>query len=216
MQKLLIYGASGLGREILDMIEEINSITPQYKIEGWIDDGVPSGAVINNVTVLGNINYIATVDSCAVVLAIADPNIKEQLYNKIKAENTQIVFPIIVHPSSSVSPLSELDEGVIITRFCWVTANTRIGKCVLLNTRCDVGHDSRIGNFSSLMPSVNISGNVTTGKKVYIGVQSALLQGLSIGDNAIIGMGSKVMTNVPPNCTVLGNPAKIIQRREKC
>ena len=216
MQKLLIYGASGLGREILDMIMEINLISPQYEIDGWLDDGLPFGTVINNVTVLGNIDYISTVDSCAVVLAIADPNIKEQLYNKIKAKNAKIVFPTIVHPSSSVSPLSELDEGVIITRFCWVTANTKIGKCVLLKTRCDVGHDSRIGDFSSLMPSVNISGNVTTGKKVYIGVQSALLQGLSIGDGSIIGMGSKVMTNVPANCTVLGNPAKVIQRREKC
>lgn len=216
MQRLLIYGASGLGREMLDMIMEINLISPQYEIEGWIDDGVPSGTIINNLAVLGNIDYIAEVDSGAVVLAIADPNIKEKLYNKIKAENAQIVFPTIIHPSSSVSPLSELDEGVIITRFCWVTANTKIGKCVLLNTRCDVGHDSRIGDFSSLMPSVNISGNVTIGKKVYIGVQSALLQGLSIGDSAIIGMGSKVMTNVPTNCTVLGNPAKIIQRREKC
>lgn len=216
MQRLLIYGASGLGREILDMIMEINSINPQYEIEGWIDDGLPLGTVVNNVAVIGNIDYIATVDSCAVVLAIADPNIKEKLYNKIKAENARIVFPTIIHPSSSVSPLSELDEGVIITRFCWVTANTKIGKCVLLNTRCDVGHDTRIGDFSSLMPSVNISGNVTIGKKVYIGVQSALLQGLSIGDGSIIGMGSKVMTNVQSNCTVLGNPAKLIQRREKC
>ena len=215
MQKLLIYGASGLGREILDMLIDMNSIDPKYEILGWIDDGVSPGAVLNEVPVLGNISYINRADPCAVVLAIADPHIKEKLFNEIKERNSQISFPIIIHPSSSVSSLSELDEGVIIARFCWVTANTKIGKCVLLNTRCDVGHDSKIGDFSSLMPSVNISGNVTIGKKTYIGVQSALMQGLKVGDESVIGIGSKVMTNVPSNCTVLGNPAKIIQRREK-
>ena len=64
------------------------------------------------------------------------------------------------------------------------------------------------------MPSVNVSGNVTVGNRTLIGVQSAILQGIKIGSDVTVGMGSKVMTDVPDNCTVMGYPAKIIARHE--
>lgn len=211
---LLIYGASGLGREILDMLQDINCHSKKFNIIGWLDDGIPSGTIINGLEVLGNINYLKSAKEIhAIVLAIAEPKIKNKLYKNIKSINPNILFPIIIHPSSSVALLAQLGEGVVISRFCWVTANTKLGRCVFLNTRCDIGHDSVIGDFTSLMPSVNISGNVTIGKNVLIGVQSAIHQGLTIGDGAIVGMGSKIMTNVPSDCTVFGYPAKIISRR---
>lgn len=213
MVKMLIYGASGLGREVLDMMEDINNEHESYEITGWLDDGIDPGTTINSVKVLGNIDYLRSLrESYAIVLAIAEPKIKEKLYKSIKSIKPDILFPQIVHPSSSVSPLSQLGEGVIISRYCWVTANTKLGKLVFLNTRCDIGHDSVIGDFSSLMPSVNISGNVIVGKKSLIGVQSAIHQGLKIGDESIIGIGSKVLTDVPSHCTVLGYPARVIQR----
>ena len=36
---------------------------------------------------------------------------------------------------------------------------------------------------------------------------------ISIGENSIIGAGSVVYDDVPPNCTIIGNPAKIISRK---
>ena len=216
MQKLLIYGASGLGREILETVMDINSKAYTYDVLGWLDDGILPGTVINNFSVLGNSEYLA--DNCeayAIVLAIANPEIKEMLYNKIKSINPYVRFPYLVHPTAQVSASAQIDDGVVISRLCWVSIDTKLDKFVLLNTKCDVAHDSKIGAFSSLMPSVEISGNVTVGTKVFCGVQSAVHQGLTIGNGAIIGMGSKVMLDVPAHCTVLGNPAKIIQRREK-
>lgn len=215
MIKTLIYGASGLGREILDMIQDVNNYQMQYEVIGWLDDGMISGTIINNVMVLGDINYLRDIiETCAVIFGIAEPQIKEKLYKRIREEIApDVIFPTIVHPSSSVSPLAQLGEGVIISPYCWVTSNTTLGKCVFLNTGCDIGHDSIIGDFSSLMPRVNISGNVVVGKKTLIGVQSAIHQGLKIGSESIIGMGSKVMMDVPDNCTVLGYPAKVISRR---
>ena len=49
------------------------------------------------------------------------------------------------------------------------------------------------------------------GNNVFIGVNSILLMGCCIGDNVIIGAGSVVHGNVPPNCVIAGNPAKIIR-----
>ena len=216
MQKIYIYGASGLGRELLDMLEDLNAMSPLYDIRGFLDDGVEAGTMIDNLQVAGGIDYLKKLgkERIGVVFAIAEPVIKNRLYCKIKRENPNVIFPVIVHNTASVSPRAVLEEGVVICRFCWVTADTHLGKCVFLNTRCDVGHDSKLGDFCSLMPSVNISGNVTVGEQTLIGVQSAIIQGVSIGSRVTVGMGSRVMADVPDDCTVMGYPARIIARHQ--
>lgn len=215
MEKLLIYGASGLGREILDMINDIYRNGDKYEICGFLDDGIRPGTIIDDLPVLGGLSYLEnTTTPYSIVFAVADTKIKEILYDKIKKMGGRFSFPIIIHPSSSVSKRAKVGEGVIISRFCWVTADTKLGDLVFLNTKCDIGHDSVIGDFCSIMPSVNVSGNVTVGDRTLIGVQSAILQGVKIGSDVTVGMGSKVMTDVPDNCTVMGYPAKIIARHE--
>ena len=53
-------------------------------------------------------------------------------------------------------------------------------------------------------------GRITIGNRVYIGHNSTILCGVSIGDNAIIGANSLVNRDVPANTVYAGNPAKYI------
>lgn len=61
----------------------------------------------------------------------------------------------------------------------------------------------------------SISGPIEIGKAVWIGMNVSVLPGVSIGDYAIVGMGSVVTKSVPPNAIVGGNPAAIIGWRRK-
>lgn len=45
---------------------------------------------------------------------------------------------------------------------------------------------------------------------VWLGANAIVLKGVTIGENSIVGAGSVVTKNIPPNCIVVGNPAKII------
>lgn len=53
-------------------------------------------------------------------------------------------------------------------------------------------------------------GKVTIGNNVFIGMNTIILKGVTIGDNVIIGAGSIVNRDVPDNCVVAGNPARVI------
>jgi len=53
---------------------------------------------------------------------------------------------------------------------------------------------------------------ITIGNNVWVGWGSIILKGVSIGDNSVIAAGSIVVTDVPPNCIVAGNPAKVVKK----
>lgn len=50
------------------------------------------------------------------------------------------------------------------------------------------------------------------GCRCFIGANAIILPGISIGDEVIVGSGAVVTKNVPSNCIVAGNPAKIIKQ----
>ncbi len=54
----------------------------------------------------------------------------------------------------------------------------------------------------------------TIGKNVYVGFGAILLPGVTVGDNSIIGAGSVVTRDIPPNSVAAGNPARVIKARD--
>lgn len=59
------------------------------------------------------------------------------------------------------------------------------------------------------------SGKVKIGNNVFIGMKTTILKGVTIGNNVIIGANSLVNKDIPDNCVVGGNPARIIMSIEE-
>lgn len=59
------------------------------------------------------------------------------------------------------------------------------------------------------------SGGVKIGNNVFIGMKTTILKGVHIGNNVIIGANSLVNKDIPDNCVVAGNPAKVIMSLEQ-
>lgn len=55
-------------------------------------------------------------------------------------------------------------------------------------------------------------GDTVIGRQCFIGTDSLILCGVKIGDHVIVGAGSVVTKDVPSNCIVAGNPAKVIRQ----
>lgn len=73
-----------------------------------------------------------------------------------------------------------------------------------------ISHDVTVGDFSSLRARVEIGGNVTLGKSVFIGSKATIIPKIKKEDTSIIGAGSVVVKKVKTGTTVFGNPAKEI------
>lgn len=206
-EKIIIYGAGGLGREILQIVR-MTLCRDGAQVLGFVDDGVPPGTVRNDAVVLGGAGYLDTLrEPFSVVFGFSSPGAKKDLYTRLK-KNPLASFPNAVHPCASISEYTSLGEGVVVSTSCFVSVNATLGDCVFLNNGAMVGHDAAVGAFSSVMPAAAISGNVTIGECCLVGVHSAIRQGVSIGSNCTVAMGCIVLRDVPDGATVLGNPAQ--------
>jgi sugar O-acyltransferase (sialic acid O-acetyltransferase NeuD family) len=212
VQNLVIYGAGGLGREIEALVRDVNTQERAWNFLGFIDDGKPDGTAAGGGMVLGGQAWLASItDAIAVVMGMADPTTKASLYIKL-SQNPHIFFPTLVHPLAHVEPTADLGAGTVISLYCSISVDVKLGACAFFNVASQIGHDSVLGDFCSVMPHVDISGNVTVGARSLIGAGSKILQGLSIGSDAVVGIGSVVLRDVPGHCTVMGYPARVIQK----
>ena len=81
---------------------------------------------------------------------------------------------------------------------------------IVINPLCKVGEGTDIQH-SVTLGELRGGDVPTIGRNVYIGARAVLLGKIIVGDNAKIGAGSVVLSDVPPNATAVGNPAKIIR-----
>ena len=216
MKKIAIFGVGGFGREVHMLIEQINAKIKTYEFIGYFDDGYKIGERINDFPVLGGVTELNQWNEPVnLVYAIGDPSIKRNVIKKVN--NGNVSYPSLIHPNVLIGNMkfNSIGEGTIITAGNIITVNIEIGKHVILNLSCTVGHDTRIGDYCSFMPTVNISGEVIIEEGVYVGTGAKVINQLTIGENTIVGAGAVVAKTLPPNCTAIGIPAKPIKFHDK-
>ncbi len=211
MKNIVIIGAGGFGREVKTIIDAVNKVEKTYNFIGYYDDGIEKGSMINNFPVLGNLSDLnVTEEEVSVLLGVGDPTTKSKIIAVLT--NSKLDFPTLIHPSVQISDDDvTISNGCIICGGTIITCNIKIGSFVTLNLMCTVGHDTLIDDFSSFMPSVNISGEVHIQEKVYVGTGAKIINQLTIGTATIVGAGAVVSKSLPEYCTAVGIPAKPIK-----
>lgn len=205
-----VYGASGFGREVMPLV--VASAGPNVNYV-FVDDGV-TGA-INNYAVMSFSDFKALPGLKYISIAIADSELRERLASKCAVEG---ILPYDIRaPSVMTGDAISIAPGSILCGFVTLTSNVVIGHHFHANIYSYVAHDCIIGDFVTFAPAVKCNGNVVIDDHAYIGTGAILKQGrpgrpLHIGQRAIVGMGAVVTKDVPAGATVVGNPARIMER----
>lgn len=211
-----VYGASGYGREVLPVARQQLALAgiPSSRLV-FVDDA-PGPAVVNGQRLLTYAQFLAEPAAARhAVLAIANGTVRKALARRCEHDG--------VHAwSVAAANVVQMDDvqvgaGAVLSPFVTLTSNIRIGQHFHANIYSYVAHDCVVGDYVTFAPSVQCNGNVVVEDHAYIGTGAILKQGqpgkpLVIGRGAVVGMGAVVTKSVAPGATVVGNPARLLQK----
>lgn len=205
--RIVIVGAGGHGREVLDLVEADRTWT----FLGFVDDGSPDLDVLKRrgAPLLGPLTRLEQLES-HYLIGVGNGAIRRGIDEQATGWGRQPAS--IRHPSAHWGTDSAAGPGLVVCANASITTNVRMGRHVHVNQNATIGHDCRIADYVTLNPGSNVSGNVTIGEAATIGAGAAVIQGISIGSGATVGAGAAVVRDVEPGTTVVGVPARPLRR----
>ena len=85
-------------------------------------------------------------------------------------------------------------------------AKIKIGANTIIGPNCGFYTAAHPTDAKERLKGLEYAKPITIGKEVWIGGNTTIMPGVSIGDRAVIGAGSVVTKNIPPNVVAVGNP----------
>lgn len=203
-KKLAIVGASGHGKVIADIAEQLGFIVNFY------DDAYPSKAHIEHWPIHGTCDDLIALNNTStapndVVVAIGNNDIRQQKIQLLKQNGFNLIT--LIAPTALISQYATIMQGSVVFEGSVINAFAKVGVGCIINTAAIVEHDCIIDDFTHICPNVALAGGVTVGRNSWVGIGSQVKQLVIIGDNCLIGAGSTVLKNIPDNVTAFGSPA---------
>ncbi len=206
MKHLIIIGAGGFGREVWAVAHEAVGFGTDFDIKGFLDarpgalDGFTGYAPI-----VGSPDTYEPQADDVFITALGDIPTRRRCAATIEARGGKFIS--IVHKSAWLGLNVAIGEGTFISNNVILTADISVGRHVCIFQNTSIGHDAVLSDFSHVYAQCALGGAVKVGEGAAIYPGSSIVPRRTIGANAVVGIGSVVLLNVPANTTVFGNPA---------
>lgn len=181
MEKLLLFGAGGFGRVVLEYASAFYDCA-------FLDDG--DASVVDGVPVIGKTDDIASFypEYKLLLVTIGNNKLRERLYTEAAAIG--FTLPNIIHPSAYISPHAHIGSGCVILNNAVVQNNARCGDGCILNPGVELHHDSSIGSYCLMYTNSVVRSLTSVGDRVWIGSNVTVSTSAMVPDDTRVSDGS--------------------------
>lgn len=205
---VLVYGAGGFGREVVSWLraDAAAVIAPI----AFIDDSACKFETEGVAQLpVGPLSEMAErFKGFGVLFALSTGQLRQDA--AARTLQAGLTIASFVHSSVIIGERVAIGEGSVIMPGNVLTCDITIGRLVVVNCSCNIGHDVTIGNCATLLGNNSLNGNVGVGEFATLGSRATILPGKQVGNRSTVGIGSVVVRRVPDDATVFGVPAKKI------
>jgi sugar O-acyltransferase (sialic acid O-acetyltransferase NeuD family) len=207
MIDVVIVGAGGFGREVLQYVRDTYDPVSDVRVKGFLDDDPDAARHIDlGVPVLGTTGDYEPAPADRLLIAVGEPSLRRSLRERLHDRGAR--FFSLIHPLAYVAPTARVGVGCIISPFATVGTLADIGEHVALTFYASVGHDASVCSYTVLSPHSVTNGGSTLGEAAFLGAHAVVNPLRRVGDGAKVAAGSVVYHDVPAGVIALGNPAK--------
>lgn len=208
MEKVLILGAGGHAKVVIATAKAC-----AVHVTGILDDDEQKlGTELFGVNVLSGLPDLHCFAGHQCVVAVGDNVVRRRVFEQWRWR--RISWRSLIHPSAVVDMSVTIGDGTVVFAGATLQVDVSVGDHCIINTQASLDHDCSLGDFVHLAPGCHLAGNVTVEDGAFLGIGSSVVPGVRIGKNAVVGAGAVVLRDVPDNTTVVGVPARILDRRE--
>lgn len=207
MEKLVIIGAGGYSKSVLDSVDKYN-----YQLIGFIDEFTDKKVHLGYPVIANSLEEIPEneLKEMRFFIAIGNNRSREKWYKVLKARSLKIIN--VIDPSAIISEKAKLGTGVFVGKMAIINNQAVVGDDCIVNTKALIEHGCTVKNHVNLSTNSVINGDVVIDEGSFIGSCSVTLGQLKIGKWSTIGAGSVVTKNIKSNVTVAGVPAKFLKK----
>ena len=209
---LVILGAGGMGQEVADIVRAAASDDTRYRLIGFVDDDrALHGLEVLGLPVLGDLRWLSG-RRAALAMGVGAPAARRRPGPRRKRSGPSRRR----HWSTLTAYVGlgvELGEGTVVGAHATMTADVVVGRFGIVNVGATVSHNARLGDFATVAPGAHLAGHVHLGEGADVGIGASVTQGNTIGAWSIVGAGTVVIGDVEADTTVVGCPARVVDRR---
>ncbi len=218
MRKLVIFGGSGIGMIAASVAHDLGS----YEVLGFLNDSIAPGNSVGKFKkfpVLGPTEtYIDLLEDPSIDFFIAYVGLQREKETFEKISNFSIPserWASLVHPTAIVPDgYCQIGKGVLIAPLAQLSPDVTLNDHVILLANAFVGHDSELDVFAHVATNGVVGANVHIGRAVHVGSNATIREKVRIGDFSLIGSGTVVLESVIENSVVVGNPGRLLRKRD--
>lgn len=204
---LVIIGAGGFGREVLELVRDINQAAPMFDFLGFLDDGEVNGHLLQRLgaPLLGPSSRLIDV-AASFVVAIGAAGPRRRI--DALARSWGRTAATLTHPLATIGSDVQIGDGAVVAAGVRLTTHIVVGRHAHLNLNCTVGHDVIVEDVATLYPGVHLGGGCVIEEGATLGTGCVILPNVRVGRGAVVGAGAVVVRDVAPDTTVVGTVAR--------
>jgi sugar O-acyltransferase (sialic acid O-acetyltransferase NeuD family) len=207
MKRLAILGASGHGKVVADAAAAAGWDEMVFYDDAWPRRGTNGRwAVAGDTAILVD----ALHDYDGVIVGVGSNRTRLDLTRRLVGSGAHLVS--VIHPRAEISRYAEIGVGTVAFAGAVINVDTSVGQGCIINTGATVDHDCALADAVHLSPGAHLAGGVKVGEASWVGIGACVKQLVTIDSDVTVGAGAVVVSHVPAEQTVVGVPAKPLER----